>query len=78
MSIELNNKGKKMQELYNLAKNLKDLRKQFGYTQKYVSEQIGVTYQSYQHYEWGLTVPTLQNFIKLAKLYDVSLDELVE
>ncbi len=67
-----------MQELYNLAKNLKDLRKQFGYTQKYVSEQIGVTYQSYQHYEWGLTVPTLQNFIKLAKLYDVSLDELVE
>ena len=67
-----------MEELNNLQKNLKDLRKQFGYTQKYVAEQIGITYQSYQHYEWGLSVPTLQNFIKLAKLYDVSLDELLE
>lgn len=67
-----------MEELYNLAKNLKELRKQFGYTQKYVAEQIGITFQSYQHYEWGLTVPTLQNFIKLAKLYNVSYEELLE
>ena len=67
-----------MDELYNLAKNLKDLRKQFGYTQKYVAEQLGIIYQSYQHYEWGLTVPTLQNFIKLAKLYNVSCDDLLE
>lgn len=67
-----------MDELYNLSKNLKDLRKQFGYTQKYVAEQIGVVYQSYQHYEWGLTVPTLQNFIKLAKLYNVSYEDLLE
>lgn len=67
-----------MQELYNLSKNLKELRKQFGYTQTYVAKQIGITCQSYQAYEWGVTVPTLQNFIKLAKLYDVSLDELVE
>lgn len=67
-----------MQELYNLSKNLKDLRKQFGYTQTYVAQQIGITCQSYQAYEWGITVPTLQNFIKLAKLYGVSLDELLE
>ena len=67
-----------MQEIYNLSKNLKDLRKQYGYTQTYVAEQIGITYQSYQHYEWGLTVPTLQNFIKLAKLYNVSYDDLLE
>lgn len=67
-----------MDELYNLSKNLKDLRKQFGYTQKYVAAQIGIAYQSYQHYELGLTVPTLQNFIKLAKLYNVSYEDLLE
>ena len=67
-----------MEELYKLSKNLKDLRKQFGYTQTYVAEKIGISFQSYQHYEWGLTVPTLQHFIKLAKLYNLSLDELIE
>ncbi len=67
-----------MQEIYNLAKNLKQRRKKYGYTQKYVADQLGIIYQSYQHYEWGLTVPTLQNFIKLAKLYDVSYEDLLE
>jgi transcriptional regulator with XRE-family HTH domain len=66
-----------MQELYNLPKNLKALRTQYGYTQNYVADQIGVTYQSYQAYEWGITVPTLQNFIKLANLYDVPYEELL-
>ncbi len=67
-----------MKKLYNLPKNLKDLRKQYGYTQKYIAEKLGITYQSYQHYELGLTVPTLQNFIKLAKLYNVSYEDLLE
>lgn len=65
-----------MQELYNLPKNLKDLRKQFGYTQRYIAEKLGITYQSYQAYETGITVPTLQNFIKLAKLYGASYEDL--
>jgi DNA-binding XRE family transcriptional regulator len=66
-----------MQELYNLPQNLKALRLQYGYTQTYVAEQLEITYQSYQAYEWGLTVPTLQNFIKLAKLYDVAYEDLL-
>ena len=67
-----------MKELYQLSKNLKMLREQYGYTMKYIADRLGITYQSYQCYERGLTVPTLQNFIKLAKLYDVSLDDLIE
>lgn len=66
-----------MDELYHLAENLQELRKQYGYTQKSVAEKIGITYQSYQAYERGITVPTLQNFIKLAKLFDVSYEELL-
>ena len=67
-----------MQELYNLPKNLKALRQQYGYTQLYVAKQLNITPQSYHADEAGITVPTLQNFIKLARLYDVSLDDLLE
>ena len=67
-----------MKELYNLSKNLKNLREQYGYTLKHVDDFLGITYQSYHAYERGLTVPTLQNFIKLAELYDISLDDLIE
>lgn len=67
-----------MKELYNLAKNLKILRKQNGYTQGKVAEALGIKYQSYRAYECGITVPTLPNFIKLAKFFDVSYDELLE
>ena len=67
-----------MKELYNLPKNLKDLRKQYGYTQKHIAEQLGITYQSYQNYELGVTVPTLQNFIKIAKLYNIAYEDLLE
>ena len=66
-----------MSALYHLADNLKQLRAQNGNTQQYVASQIGISCQSYQAYEWGVTVPTLKNFIKLAQFYDVSLDELI-
>ncbi len=66
-----------MEELIKLPKNLREIRKQYGYTQKYVSEKIGTSYQAYQAYERGVSVPTLQNFIKLAKLFDVSYEELL-
>ena len=57
---------------------LKALRRQYGYTQQFVAEQLGITPQSYHAYEAGITIPTLPNFIKLARLYDVSLDDLLE
>ncbi len=65
-------------EISHLAKNLKELRRQYGYTQQFVAERLGIACQSYQAYEWGITLPTLQNFVKLANLYEVSLDELLE
>lgn len=46
-------------------------------TQGEVADILGITYQSYQAYEHGKTCPTLQNFLKLAELYDISLDYLV-
>ncbi len=66
-----------MNEFVELSKNLSEMRKIYGYTQKYVAEKLGITYQSYQAYERGIAVPSLKNFVKLADLFDVSLDFLI-
>ncbi len=67
-----------MEKLYKISKNLKALRRQFNYTQAFVAKRLNISRKAYQSYESGLKVPTLQNFIKLAKLYDVSYEELLE
>lgn len=66
-----------MKETELLKKVLKELRLAYGYTQKQVADNLGIKYQSYQAYEGGAALPSLENFIKLAKFYDVSLDYLV-
>ena len=65
-----------MEELYNIAGNLKRLREKYHYTQQYVAKEIGITCQSYQAYEWGVTVPRLKYFIKLPKFSVVPLEDL--
>lgn len=67
-----------MEELYNLAGNLKRLRTKYHLTQQNVADEIGISCQSYQAYEWGVSVPTLKHFIQLAKLFEISLDELIQ
>lgn len=66
-----------MEEFKNLSKNLSEMRKIYGLTQKQVAEKLGIKYQSYQAYEHGTTLPSLGNFVKLADLFDVSLDSLL-
>ncbi len=67
-----------MDYFYNLCKILKELREKYGYTQKEVAEKLNITYQSYQAYERGVSVPSLANFFKLADIYDVALDDLID
>lgn len=67
-----------MKELYRLGKNLKELRIHYGYTQQQVADVLEIKVSSYQAYEWGKAVPTLKNFIKLAKFFDVDYKELLE
>lgn len=70
-------------QLKTLAKTLRELRENTVnkdgkcWTQRDVALMLQITYQSYQAYERGISYPTLQNFLKLAEIYDVSLDYLV-
>lgn len=58
-------------------KILRDLRLQYGYTQKEIAEKIGITYQSYQAYEHGISYPTVEKLVIIADLFDVSTDYLL-
>ncbi|WP_167955937.1 helix-turn-helix transcriptional regulator [Anaerosporobacter faecicola] len=60
-----------------LSKKLRDLRISHGYTQKYIGDYLNITRQGYAHYEKGGRTPDNQTLIKLASLYNLSIDELI-
>ena len=61
-----------------LAKRLKELRKAHGYTQDYVAEFLGLVRQTYSHYETGKRSPNPEILFKLAGLYSISVDDLMQ
>jgi len=65
-------------KLVNFHVTLKRLRQESGHTQKQIAEKMGLTYQSYQAYESGISLPTLNNFLKLCEIFDVTPDELLD
>ena len=60
-----------------ISMNLRNLRKLNKYTQEDVAEKINVSRQAVAKWENGDSLPDIDNCIALAKLYDVSLDNLV-
>ncbi len=59
------------------SERLKKLRKESGYTQVQISENLNIRQQSYLRYETGQGEPSLETLVKLAKLLDVSTDYLL-
>ncbi|MGN1084423.1 MAG: helix-turn-helix transcriptional regulator, partial [Lachnospiraceae bacterium] len=56
---------------------LKMFRKQNGYTQEEIAEKLGVSRQAVAKWERGETLPDIENCIKLADLYETTVDMLV-
>ena len=57
--------------------NLKELRKQQNLTQVQVSQYLNTTHQTYNNYENGKYEPSIDMLIKLADLYNTSIDFIV-
>lgn len=53
---------------------LKMLRKKKGLTQQKLAEILGIKQNSYSDWETGKNEPSLENLVKLADLFEVSLD----
>ena len=58
-------------------KRLKDLREDNDYTQTYIAKMLNMDQRQYSRYETGKYEIPLECLIKLAKLYNVSLDYIV-
>lgn len=61
-----------------LGEALKENRIRCQMTQEFVAETLGVSRQSVSKWENGTSDPNTSNLIALAKLYKISLEELLE
>lgn len=55
---------------------LRELRELNGETQQQVADGLGIPRRHYQKFEYGQSLPSLENFIALADHFGVSLDDL--
>lgn len=60
-----------------LPLRLVELRKQHNYTQEYVSSYIHISRGGYSQYETGKRVPSSESLLKLAELYNISINQLI-
>ena len=61
-----------------IAKTLKKLRQNIGYTQQQVADALNIERSTYTYYETGKTMPDVNNIIKLAKIFNVPYSEILE
>ena len=57
--------------------NFKKIRIQCGLTQQQVANKLGIRQSNVSDWEMDKSRPEYENLIKLAKLYDVSLEDLL-
>ena len=60
-----------------IGQRIKELRKKHGLTQERLADHLGVTYKAVSKWECGLTLPDLSLIIPLARILQVSADELL-
>lgn len=63
--------------MQNFKDNLRELRKEQNLTQKAVSEKLGIPEPTYGAYEQGRTEPPIDLIIKLANIFECSVDYLL-
>ena len=61
-----------------LGQKLQTLRKQAGMSQETLANQLEISRQAVSKWELDTTLPETENIIKLAKLFDVSFDYLLD
>ena len=60
-----------------IAERLQKLRKEHGYSQEQLADEMGVSRQAVSKWERGEASPDTDNLIALARLYNISVDDLL-
>ena len=61
-----------------IAENIKFYRKQLGLTQEQLANMLQGKKSLISNYETGYSTPDIYTLCKLAEIFDITLDELVE
>ncbi len=61
-----------------IAENIRFYRKQMGLTQESLAKMLNGKRSLISNYENGYSVPDIYTLCRLAKIFDISLDDLVE
>lgn len=65
-----------MDVLVMLSKRLKELRIESNYSQQEIANLLGIAQVTYSHYELCRRSVSIQNLVKIARIYNVSTDYL--
>ena len=65
-------------KIMGINEKIKELRNESGYTQKEISEKLNITERQYINIESGKSKPSLDTIIKIANIYNISIDYIVE
>ena len=60
-----------------LANNLHRLRTENNYTQEQIGEKLNISRQAYSNYETGKRIPDIDMLIRIADIYEVTLELLI-
>ncbi|MCL2508994.1 MAG: helix-turn-helix domain-containing protein [Oscillospiraceae bacterium] len=66
-----------LKELFSLSERIRLLRERIGLTQSDLARSMGLTRSSVNAWEMGLSVPSTQYIVELAKIFNVSADYLL-
>ncbi len=61
-----------------ISKYLQLLRKSYNYTQDDLAEKLGISRQAVSKWETGMTIPDLEVLLKISKLYDITINDILE
>lgn len=65
------------QEFFSLADRIKMIRENAGMTQSQLAKSLHLTRSAVNGWEMGLSVPSTQYIVELAKMFNVSIDYLL-
>ena len=66
-----------MADIGQIGGNIRILREQKGLTQRALADNVLVSFQAISAWERGLSVPDLENAVRLAEYFGVSVDALL-
>ena len=58
------------------SQRLRDVRKQYKWTQEETAKQCNIPFRTYRRYETGEREPQISSLVKIADVFQVSLDYL--